>query len=65
MHPDRTQEAWATERFQRLSEAYQVLATPELRAAYDKRGNEVREGVQVGGVGVGGGFWVWGCGAAW
>lgn len=42
VHPDRTSEPGAKARFQQLSEAYQVLSTPALRAAYDKEGDAVR-----------------------
>ncbi|KAK9815321.1 hypothetical protein WJX72_001695 [[Myrmecia] bisecta] len=41
MHPDKNPEdPLAKERFQRMSEAYQVLGTPELRARYDQHGTE-------------------------
>eukprot|EP00013_Stygamoeba_regulata_P019009 CAMPEP_0177657256 /NCGR_PEP_ID=MMETSP0447-20121125/16079_1 /TAXON_ID=0 /ORGANISM="Stygamoeba regulata, Strain BSH-02190019" /LENGTH=486 /DNA_ID=CAMNT_0019161581 /DNA_START=69 /DNA_END=1529 /DNA_ORIENTATION=+ len=37
-HPDRNQAAEATERFQKIGEAYQVLSDPERRLRYHKRG---------------------------
>jgi DnaJ-class molecular chaperone len=37
-HPDVSQSPEATSQFARLSEAYRVLANPELRALYDLGG---------------------------
>ncbi len=48
MHPDRCSHDHDNDgtnkaaRFQQLSEAYQVLSTPALRAAYDREGDAVR-----------------------
>lgn len=44
-HPDKTSEADAKERFQVISEAYQVLSDPTRRQAYDSQG---RDGVGEG-----------------
>jgi curved DNA-binding protein CbpA len=39
-HPDKTSEAKAKERFQVISEAYQVLSDPPRRRAYDAQGRQ-------------------------
>lgn len=44
-HPDKNNEAGATEKFKEINEAYEVLSSPDKRAAYDRYGHE---GVQQG-----------------
>lgn len=39
-HPDKTSEPRAKERFQAISEAYQVLSDPERRRTYDQQGRQ-------------------------
>jgi len=39
-HPDKTSETEAKERFQVISEAYQVLSDPQRRRAYDAQGKQ-------------------------
>lgn len=39
-HPDKTSDSGAKERFQAISEAYQVLSDPERRRAYDQQGRQ-------------------------
>jgi DnaJ homolog subfamily B member 4 len=39
-HPDKCQDAGATEKFQEIAEAYEVLSDKEKRAVYDKYGEE-------------------------
>ncbi|CAE8646822.1 unnamed protein product, partial [Polarella glacialis] len=43
-HPDKTSEQGATERFQGISEAYQVLSDPERRRKYDAQGRQDSSG---------------------
>lgn len=39
LHPDKNpNDEKASERFQELGEAYQILSNPKLRAAYDQKG---------------------------
>lgn len=39
-HPDKTSEPRAKEKFQTISEAYQVLSDPDRRRAYDQQGRQ-------------------------
>ncbi|KAI8990262.1 X-domain of DnaJ-containing-domain-containing protein [Pilobolus umbonatus] len=39
-HPDKNKEPQAEEKFKEISEAYQVLCDPQLRAAYNKYGKD-------------------------
>ncbi len=50
-HPDRNQGDGASTRFKEIREAYDVLASPEKRAAYDQFGHE---GVRARAAGAGG-----------
>jgi curved DNA-binding protein len=43
-HPDVDKSAGATERFQRLGEAYEVLKDPKTRARYDQLGSAWKDG---------------------
>ncbi|CAK9040102.1 unnamed protein product [Durusdinium trenchii] len=43
-HPDKTSEENAKERFQAISEAYQVLSDAARRQEYDQRGRDAKEG---------------------
>lgn len=43
-HPDRNNEPGAVEKFKEISEAYEVLSTPDKRAAYDRFGHTTGEG---------------------
>ncbi|KNE69513.1 hypothetical protein AMAG_14077 [Allomyces macrogynus ATCC 38327] len=58
-HPDRNQEAGAKEKFQEISEAYEVLSDSNKRAIYDRYGEEGLKGVPAPDAGAGpgaGGF---------
>lgn len=43
-HPDRNKESGAEEKFKELNEAYEVLASAEKRAVYDRFGHRAGEG---------------------
>eukprot|EP00656_Telonema_subtile_P046154 TRINITY_DN524_c0_g1_i6.p1 TRINITY_DN524_c0_g1~~TRINITY_DN524_c0_g1_i6.p1 ORF type:complete len:538 (-),score=95.83 TRINITY_DN524_c0_g1_i6:140-1753(-) len=47
VHPDKCSDPQANTRFQALSEAYQVLSDPQLRAMYDTAGQAVLRGASV------------------
>ncbi|KAJ3358896.1 hypothetical protein GGF32_009907 [Allomyces javanicus] len=53
-HPDRNQEAGAKEKFQEISEAYEVLSDSNKRTIYDRYGEEGLKGVPPPDAGAGG-----------
>lgn len=51
-HPDTSKEANAEERFKEISEAYEVLRSPEKRAKYDRLGSSYNNFRNTGGSGT-------------
>jgi DnaJ-class molecular chaperone len=60
-HPDVAKDKSATERFQEITEAYEVLSDPEKRRRYDTLGPDWERQAQAG-AGAGGGRTAWGPG---
>src|SRR3972149_6800324 len=47
-HPDRNKEAGAEAKFKEIGEAYEVLADPDKRSAYDRFGHAGLQGMDFG-----------------
>jgi molecular chaperone DnaJ len=52
-HPDVNKEEGAEERFKEINRAYEVLSEPEVRARYDRFGEQGVSGAAAGGAGFG------------